>query len=106
MTKKIIEIVLFLIAHASAGIYSSPLKYSKRFTFLLWGLWVTLQTVLLFIVEFLLTNAALETFVGFALSLAGQYAIFFLTTKGRLAQRIFTILSLFLPQKLCVSWGM
>ena len=93
MATTIIEFVILLLAHAAAGIYSSTLKYSKRITYIVWGIWVVLQTALLFYTEFVLTNAALKFFVGFVLSLIGQYAIFFITTKGKLAQRIFTILT-------------
>ena len=89
----IIQFIFFLIAHAAAGIYSSTLKYSKKFTYILWGIWVALQTALLFFTEFVLTNAVLQFIVGFVLSLVGQYAIFFITTKGKLAQRIFTLLT-------------
>ena len=93
MTGTIVEFVLLLVAHAAAGIYSSTLKYSKKVTYLVWGTWVVLQTGLLFFTEFVLTNWALQFFVGFVLSLVGQYVIFFVTTKGRLAQRIFTMLT-------------
>ena len=93
MPGTIIEFVLFLIAHAAAGIYSSTLRYSKRITYIVWGIWVALQTSLLFISESMLTNEALQFFVGFVLSLIGQYVIFFVTTKGKPAQRIFTILT-------------
>ena len=93
MTGAIVEFILLLIAHAAAGIYSSTLKYSKKFTYIVWGLWVVLQTGLLFFAEFVLTNWALQFFIGFGLSLVGQYVIFFATTKGRLAQRIFTMLT-------------
>ena len=93
MTETIVEFILLLIAHAAAGIYSSTLKYSKKITYIVWGAWVVLQTGLLFFTEFVLTNWALQFFVGFVLSLVGQYVIFFVTTKGRLAQRIFTMLT-------------
>ena len=89
----IIQFILLLVAHAAAGIYSSTLKYSKKFTYMVWGVWVALQTALMFITEFVLTDAVLQFFVGFLLSLIGQYAIFFITTKGKLEQRIFTILT-------------
>ena len=89
----VIQFVLLLIAHAAAGIYSSTLKYGKRFTYILWGIWVTVQASLLFISEFVLTDEVLQFFVGFVLSLIGQYVIFFVTTKGKFAQRIFTILT-------------
>ena len=93
MTGTIIQFILLLIAHAAAGIYSSTLKYSKKTTYIIWGSWVVVQTGLLFYTEFVLTNWALQFLVGFGLSLVGQYVIFFATTKGRLAQRIFTILT-------------
>ena len=93
MTGTIAQFILLLIAHAVAGIYSSTLKYSKKITFIIWGTWVVLQTALLFYTEFVLTNWALQFFVGFILSLIGQYVIFFATTKGKLAQRVFTMLT-------------
>ena len=93
MTGTIIQFILLLIAHAAAGIYSSTLKYSKKTTYIIWGSWVVVQTGLLFYTEFVLTNWALQFLVGFGLSLVGQYVIFFATTKGRLAQRIFTMLT-------------
>jgi len=93
MTGTIMQFILLLIAHAAAGIYSSTLKYSKKTTYIIWGTWIVLQTALLFYTEFVLTNWALQFFVGFVLSLVGQYVIFFATTKGKLAQRIFTMLT-------------
>ena len=93
MTGTIIQFILLLIAHAAAGIYSSNLKYSKKTTYIIWGTWVVLQTALLFYTEFVLTNWALQFFAGFVLSLVGQYVIFFVTTKGKLAQRVFTMLT-------------
>ena len=93
MTETIIQFMLLLIAHGAAGIYSSNLKYSKKTTYIIWGTWVVLQTALLFYTEFVLTNWALQFFVGFVLSLVGQYVIFFVTTKGKLAQRVFTMLT-------------
>ena len=93
MTGTIVEFILFLVAHAVAGIYSSTLKYGKIVTYTVWGIWIALQSALLIYTEFVLTNLALQFFVGFILSLIGQYVIFLLTTKGRLAQRIFTMMT-------------
>ena len=93
MIGTIIELIFILVAHAAAGIYSSTLKYSKKTTYIIWGTWIVLQTALLFYTEFVLTNWALQFFVGFVLSLVGQYVIFFVTTKGKLAQRVFTMLT-------------
>ena len=93
MIGTIVEFILLLIAHTAAGIYSSTLKFSKKITYIIWGTWIAMQTGLLFFTEFVLANWALQFFVGFVLSLVGQYVIFFVTTKGRLAQRIFTMLT-------------
>ena len=93
MTGTIIQFILSLITHAAAGIYSSTLKYSKKTTYIIWGTWVVLQTAFLFYTEFVLTNLVLQFFVGFVLSIVGQYVIFFATTKGKLAQRVFTMLT-------------
>ena len=89
----IIQFILLMLAHAAAGIYSSTLKYSKKFTYIIWGAWATLQSALMVISEFVLTGVVLQFFIGFVLTLIGQYAIFFITTKGKLVQRIFTILT-------------
>lgn len=93
MDGTIIQFIFLLISHAAAGIYSSTLKYSKKITYIIWSTWIVLQTGLLFYTEFVLTDWALKFLVGFVLSLVGQYVIFFVTTKGRLAQRIFTMLT-------------
>ena len=93
MTGTIIQFILLLVAHAAAGIYSSALKYSKKTTHIIWGTWVALQTALLCYTEFVLTDMAIQFFTGFILPLIGQYVIFFATTKGKLAKRIFTMLT-------------
>ena len=93
MTGSIVEFIILLVAHAAAGIYSSTLKYSKRITYTIWGAWIAVQAALLFYTEFVLSDEVLQFFVGFLLSLVGQYVIFFVTTKGRIAQRIFTMLT-------------
>ena len=93
MTATIIELILLLVAHATAGIYSSPLKYSKKTTYIIWGTWLALQTAFLLYSELVLTNWTLQFFFGFILALVGQYVIFFVTTKGRFAQRVFTTLT-------------
>ena len=66
---------------------------SKKFTYIIWGIWIAFQTLLLLCAEFVLIDWGLQFFVGFVLSLVGQYVIFFITTKGRLMQRIFTMLT-------------
>ena len=93
MTGTIIELILICIAHAAAGIYSSTRKYSKKITYIIWCSWIALQTALLVYTESFQTNWSHQFFFGFIFPLVGQYAIFFVTTKGRLAQRIFTMLT-------------
>ena len=92
MTENIFGFIFLLIAHAAVGIYSSTLKYSKRTTFTNWGIWELIQSALLVVAE-LLTDTVLQFVIGFVLSLAGQYAIFFLTTKGRILHRFFIMLT-------------
>ena len=93
MTGTIIELILVYIAHAAAGIYSSTRKYSKKITYIIWCIWIALQTALLVYTESFQTNWSQQFFFGFIFPLVGQYAIFFATTKGKLAQRIFTMLT-------------
>ena len=93
MIGTIIELIFILVAHAAAGIYSSTLKYSKKTTYIIWGTWIVLQTALLFYTETSLANWPLQFFFGFIFPLVGQYVLFFVTTKGKLMQRIFTILT-------------
>lgn len=93
MTETIVEFIFVLLAHAIVGIYASTPKFRKRTVFFIWGTWVLLQSVLLFYTEFLLTHETLRFFVGFILSLIGQYVLFFTTTKGKLSQRVFTMLT-------------
>ena len=93
MPETIVQFILLLIAHAVVGIYSSVLKYSLKITYIIWGTWIVFQTALLFYTEFVLTNWAFQFFFGFVISFVGQYVIFFVTTKGTIAQRIFTMLT-------------
>ena len=51
MELTIIEFVFALIAHAIAGIYSSTLKYTKKTTYIIWCIWVVLQSILLYYTE-------------------------------------------------------
>ena len=93
MTVTIIEFIFLLLSHAAAGIFSSDLKYSKKIVYTVWGVWVALQIGLLFYTEYVLTEWTDQFFMGFVLALVGQYVIYFLTTKGKLTQRLFTILT-------------
>ena len=86
MGTTIIEFILILIAHAIAGIYSSTLKYTKKMTYIIWGSWIFFQGILLYQAEFAIAYEGLKFFLGFILSIIGQYVIFFITTKGKFAQ--------------------
>ena len=79
MASTIIEFILVLIAHAAAGIYSSTLKYSKKITYIIWGIWIGFFSVIIYCTEFVLTNRTSKFLVGFVLSIISQYAIFFIT---------------------------
>ena len=89
----IIEFIILLLSHTVAGIYASTLKYGKKTTYMIWGIWIVMQTLFLWLAEVVLTDAGWQFFMGFALALVGQYVIFFLTTKGRISQRLFTLLT-------------
>lgn len=93
MVITIMEFILLFVVHATAGMYSATLKYSKKITCLVWGIWIGIQTVLLLYTEFVIVNETLKFFVGFILSWMGQYVIFFTTTKGKLTYRLFIILT-------------
>lgn len=89
----LMEFLVILIAHSICGIYSSTLKYSKKITCFIWAVWVFVQGTVLFMSEFIIKAESIKFFMAFVFSLAGQYIIFFLTTKGRLSQRVFTMLT-------------
>lgn len=93
MTVTIIEFIALFLSHAAAGIYSSALKFRKRTVYIIWGVWIMLQIGLLIYTEYVLTDWAAQFFTGFILALVGQYVIFFITTKGKIFRRLFTILT-------------
>ena len=89
----LIEQLLILVAHAVSGIYSSNLKYSKKTTFVIWGIWLVLQGCLWCFGEFVINDIGMKFFSIFISAFILQYIVFFATTKGRLSQRLFTILT-------------
>ena len=56
----IIEFLITLMAHSAFGIYSSTLKYNKRLTHLIWGIWILLQGSLFFYSEFILKSTTTQ----------------------------------------------
>ena len=93
MVGVILEFVILLVAHAAVGSCSADLKYSKKVTYAIWGAWVVIQTGVLYFCEFMLPNPLLQMLMGFGVTMLGQYVIFFITTKGKIAQRILTMLT-------------
>ena len=93
MTSIFIEMLVVLMAHAISGIYSSNLKYSKKTTFAIWSIWIVLQGSLWSFGELLIKNVGMKFFSIFVTAFIFQYIIFFATTKGKLSQRLFTILT-------------
>lgn len=89
----IFQFLIILIAHALVGIYSSALKYKKKIIFFVWGVWVLMQLLLFCYVEFVLDLPLVKFLLGFLVAFVGQYLIYFLTTRGRVLQRLFTILT-------------
>ena len=91
MAATVIEILFLLVAHSIAGIYSSTLKYKRSVTYIIWGAWVAVQGTLFVVSELNFTDQPLQFLIGFVTPLVCQYVIFFLTTKGRFAERLFII---------------
>ena len=93
MISLMFEQLVVLVAHAISGIYSSDLKYSKKTTFSVWGIWVVFQGIIGYFSEFVIKDIGMKFFLGFVTAYVFQYIIFFATTKGRFSQRLFTILT-------------
>ena len=93
MISLMFEQLVVIVAHAISGIYSSDLKYSKKTTFFVWGIWVVFQGIIGCFSEFVTKDVGLKFFLGFVTAYVFQYIIFFATTKGRFSQRLFTILT-------------
>ena len=91
MFSMIVELIILLVVHAAAGIYSSTLKFSRKTTCFIWTAWIILQSILLIYTELFLTDTTAKFFAGFIPPIISQYVIFLATTKGRLSQRIFTL---------------
>ena len=89
----LIEQLFILVAHAISGIYSSNLKYSKKTTFVIWSIWLVLQGCLWCFGEFVINDIGMKFFSIFISAFILQYIVFFATTKGKLSQRLFTILT-------------
>ena len=89
----LVEMFIILIAHAISGIYSSNLKYSKNVTFIIWGIWLFLQGGIWVFGEFIIKDVGMKFLLVFVSAIVFQYVVFFLTTKGKRSQRLFSILT-------------
>lgn len=84
---------IFVTAHIMVGYFSSPLKYSKLITKIIWGIWFVIQTFMYYVIEETIIPYPGGLIVGFIAAFAGQYLIYFLTTKGKFSNRLFKILT-------------
>ena len=84
---------IFLTAHVLVGYFSAPLKYSKLFTKIVWSIWFVVQSVVYYVIEKVTMPPMVPLFVGFFGAFAGQYLIYFLTTKGKFSNRLFKMLT-------------
>lgn len=90
----IIETSIILIAHAACSLHASSLKYKKWNVVAIWIAWIIFQTgILLYLGLVFGLDPARPPSIGFFTTIIGQYLIYFLTTKGRFSQRLFTILT-------------
>ena len=88
----IIEAVAVIVAHAMIGLFTAPLKYKRWKSVLIWCVWGVIQTAL-FVPAMTLSDKAFGFIFGFVAPYVGQYVLFFITTKGEFAKRLFTILT-------------
>ena len=89
----VIDGVAVITAHVMIGLFSAPLRYKKWVSILIWCVWGVIQTVL-FIPAMTSTADKVFGFIfGFVTPYVGQYVLFFITTKGKFAKRLFTIIT-------------
>ena len=84
MISLMFEQLVVLVAHAISGIYSSDLKYSKKTTFSVWGIWVVFQGIIGCFSEFVTKDVGLKFFLGFVTAYVFQYIIFFCNYKRQI----------------------
>ena len=87
LAQVLIEQLVVLVAHAISGIYSTNLKYSKKTTFAIWGIWLVLQEALWCFGEFVATDIGIKFFSVFASAFIFQYIVFFLTTFAKIEKK-------------------
>jgi hypothetical protein len=89
----VIDGVAVITAHVMIGLFAAPLRYKKWVSILIWCVWGVVQAVL-FIPAMTLTADKVFGFIfGFVTPYVGQYVLFFITTKGKFAKRLFTIIT-------------
>ena len=89
----IVDAVAVITAHIMIGLFAAPLKYKKWTSVLIWCVWGSVQTALF--IPAMTTDAenGFGFIAGFVAPYVGQYLLFFITTKGKFAKRLFTILT-------------
>ena len=88
-----IDAVTVMTAHVMIGLFSAPMKYKRRVSVLLWCVWGALQAILFIPATMPDVSPNFGFVAGFVAPYVGQYVLFFLTTKGKPTQRLFTILT-------------
>ena len=88
-----IDAVAVVSAHAVIGLFSAPLKYKKWLSILIWSVVGVMEAALLILAMTSVSGSGLGFVAGFLAPYVGQYLLFFITTEGKFAKRLFTILT-------------
>lgn len=99
----IFDAVAVVAAHVTVGLLAAPLKYKKWISILVWCVWGAIQAALLIVVLLFAVTNGLGFIVGFLAPYVGQYVLFFMTTKGKFAKRLFTVLTYSVFFCICMS---
>lgn len=105
MQLTMLESLLIYLSHAFAAVNMAPLKYSKRKTYLIWGIWIAAAMTLPLILQKTTTSdkTGISPIVVFMLLFCTQAMLYFLTTKGRILERVFLLLSYAVIFTSCMS---
>ena len=89
----ILDSLVLVAAHVTVGLFAAPLKYKKWVSALIWGILGVVQMALFIPAMMSDTGNEFGFVFCFVAPYVGQYILFFITTKGRFAKRLFTILT-------------
>ena len=93
LLNSVIDAIAVISAHVLVGLFSAPLKYRRGISVLIWCVWGVLQTVMLSPVMASEVDIVFGFIAGFIVPYIGQYVLFFITTRGNPARRLFTLLT-------------